>query len=78
VIALFAFLKTIFYFFYLLDSSYLFIDENKITPEVREYLHSNRVSILPYEEIFTFVETLHLENKKLWYDSNTLNGAVFR
>lgn len=60
------------------DMAYLFIDREKVPPAVEQYLSDNKIVLLPYEDILPFLRDLSAPNKKIWYDANTLNMAVYK
>jgi Xaa-Pro aminopeptidase len=59
------------------ESTYLFIDSNKISSEVKKYFETNNISVRPYDDILPFIGD-YSKSHKIWYDSNTLNAAVWK
>jgi Xaa-Pro aminopeptidase len=59
-----------------LDETFLFIEEKKITPEVRAYLDDANVKVCPYEAIYEFVTHL-ASNEKVLLDVQKVNYAIY-
>lgn len=67
----------IFHFRYAIDMAYLFIDREKIPDEVETYLTERKIVLSPYQDILPFLRELSI-TKKVWYDANTLNMAIYK
>jgi Xaa-Pro aminopeptidase len=59
------------------DSGYIFIDEEKMTPELFSYFEKNNIKVLPYDSIFTFLSQL-TSGCKIAVDKQKTNYALYR
>nr|ATB19836.1 metallopeptidase M24 family protein [Juniperus oxycedrus] len=59
-----------------LDSTTLFIDPSKITPEVIVHLRKSNVTVKSYESLLLEVERLANCGSKLWLDTSCTNVAI--
>ena len=57
------------------DQLYYYIDDVKLTEEVKNYLNEAGVTIRPYESYKDDLGTFH--NMKIWADLNQLNSAAY-
>uniref|UniRef100_A0A7S1T924 PPIase cyclophilin-type domain-containing protein n=1 Tax=Compsopogon caeruleus TaxID=31354 RepID=A0A7S1T924_9RHOD len=55
----------------------LFIDEDKVSDQVRTVLESSRVSVLPYDDIFTAIAELAKRESRFWMDPSTCTYALY-
>ncbi|NMA75390.1 MAG: aminopeptidase P family protein [Bacteroidales bacterium] len=60
-----------------LEQVFLFIDPSKITPQVQDYLQLNHIEVIPYNEIFTFLEK---ENSfsSILTEKQTINYTLYQ
>ncbi|XP_074583171.1 aminopeptidase P2 [Curcuma longa] len=68
----------VFYAYLLVDlsSAKLFIDNSKITKEVKDHLSKSGVDLRPYEAILPEIERLAGNGSKLWLDPSSINAAI--
>ncbi len=61
------------------DEAYLFIDKDKIEPDIEAHLTRAGVTILPYDEAIPFVSAYSIEDggKRIWMDSKNTNSAIY-
>ena len=59
------------------ERAYLFVDEDKINPEVKAFLNENGIKIKEYDDIFNFVESLE-SNKSVILDKSRINRWLFK
>ena len=64
------------------DTAVLFVDDNKVTNEVRDHLTKAGVEIKPYNDAISYVQTLSgnqdiLKGNKIWVDLKTVNFAIY-
>ena len=59
-----------------LDEVYLFVDESKLTDEIKTELGKENTIIKPYDEVYEFVKTLE-ENEVVLIDPSKVNYAVY-
>ncbi|KAK2976059.1 hypothetical protein RJ640_024787 [Escallonia rubra] len=59
-----------------IDAAKLFIDDSKVTPEVRNYLKDAGIELRPYESILYEVESLAAQGAHLWLDGSSVNAAI--
>ncbi|RAL52500.1 hypothetical protein DM860_007357 [Cuscuta australis] len=59
-----------------IDGAKLFIDDSKITPEVRGYLNSAGIELRAYESIISEIESLAEKGANLWLDKSSVNAAI--
>lgn len=60
-----------------LDKSYLFIDEDKIDYEVKEYLSKNNVELMKYDSIFDFMNEIKGTNT-VYLDPSRTNVNIYQ
>lgn len=53
----------------------LFINSNKLTPEILKYLDDNNIIVMPYEDIYKI--SSKLENKTILIDYNLINYNIY-
>ena len=59
------------------DKAYLYVDNTKITREVRDYLRDNKVEIRDYEDIVEDIKNID-DNSKLLLDKSKVNRSIYR
>lgn len=59
-----------------MEEAYLFIDERKVTEEVRTTLSNNQVQIKPYDDILAEVGNLE-NNKRILLDPSRINVRIY-
>ena len=59
-----------------LDEVYLFVDENKLTDEIKAELNKGNTIIKPYFEIYEFVKSIN-EDEKVLLDKSKINFAIY-
>mmetsp|Transcript_2766 Transcript_2766/g.3846 ORF Transcript_2766/g.3846 Transcript_2766/m.3846 type:complete len:622 (+) Transcript_2766:63-1928(+) len=59
------------------ESCILFINSEKITNEVNEYLKDAGVTNEPYENVISFIEQMVSDKKSVWTDPSKVNAAVY-
>ncbi|XP_015875200.2 aminopeptidase P2 [Ziziphus jujuba] len=59
-----------------LDKAELFIDNSKVTTEVRAHLESAGIELKPYDSILREVESLASQGAQLWLDTSSVNAAI--
>ncbi|NLZ73678.1 MAG: aminopeptidase P family protein [Bacteroidales bacterium] len=60
-----------------LEQVFLFIDPSKITTQVQEYLNQNKIKVIPYDEIFSFIEKEKTFSSIL-IEKQTTNYALYK
>ena len=58
------------------DEAYLFIDEEKINPDVRKFLEDANVHVYPYEEIVEKVKEFN-KNTKVFIEKEKINRFIY-
>lgn len=71
-------LNPLFYSYLLItaDRHYLFIDEEKVSPEIAEDIAAAKVELRPYAEAFSELKA-HSARLRLWVDPNIASRAIF-
>jgi Xaa-Pro aminopeptidase len=71
-------LNPLFYSYLLItaDRHYLFIDEEKVSPEIAEDIAAANVELRPYADAFSELKA-HSARLRLWVDPNTASRAIF-
>eukprot|EP01038_Epipyxis_sp_PR26KG_P007198 gene7198-9823_t len=64
------------------DAAYLFIDDNKVSSDIKDVLLNDNVHIRSYEDIQNFVKNAANQNEKeefnkIWFDGKTVNLALY-
>ncbi|CAH9145144.1 unnamed protein product [Cuscuta epithymum] len=59
-----------------IDGAQLFVDDSKITPEVRDYLNNAGINLRAYESIIPEIESLAEKGVNLWMDTSSVNAAI--
>ena len=60
-----------------MDEAYLFVDISKLDDEVLEYLNTNDIKVLQYENIFSYMRTL-LPQSAIYLDPDKTNVKVYK
>ncbi|XP_010546700.1 PREDICTED: probable Xaa-Pro aminopeptidase P [Tarenaya hassleriana] len=58
------------------DRAKLFVDNSKVTTEVRDHLEKAGVELRPYDSVLSEIESLAQLRAQLWMDPSTLNIAI--
>ncbi len=59
-----------------MTNCYLYIDQTKVSKEVKQYFHDNKIELMPYE---SFIQTLEQQSHQvLWIDTNKANYRIFQ
>ena len=62
-----------------IDTVTLFVDIDKVSPAIKEYLDNNNILIKPYDNIQTnLIELANKTSDKIYMDCRTLNYAIYR
>lgn len=59
------------------EKAYLFVDREKINPEVKEFLNENGIEIKEYDEIYNFVKDIE-KDKTIILDKSRINRWLFK
>lgn len=59
-----------------LDGAQLFVDDSKVTSDVKNYLKNAGVSLCPYDFVLSAIESLAARGVKLWLDPSCINAAI--
>ncbi|MFS7986651.1 putative hydrolase [Helianthus anomalus] len=59
-----------------LDSTKLFVDSSKVTPEVMDHLKKAGVELRAYDSILSEIERLAARGGHLWLDTSSINAAI--
>ncbi|ESW19042.1 hypothetical protein PHAVU_006G091700 [Phaseolus vulgaris] len=54
----------------------LFVDDSKVTEEVRDHLKKANIQIRPYNSIISEIERLAAQGAPLWLDTSSVNVAI--
>ena len=60
-----------------MDKAYLFVDKEKIDPEVESFLNENGVEVHEYEEVIQYVKAIDKESK-VYVDKNRINRWLYK
>ena len=60
-----------------LDSATLYINDIKVTPDVKKHLSDSRVNVSSYDGIFAALKSLSKKGK-IWIDGKTANYSVYK
>jgi Xaa-Pro aminopeptidase len=60
-----------------LDTATLYINDIKVTPDVKKHLSDSRVNVSSYDGIFTALKSLSKQGK-IWIDGKTANYSIYK
>lgn len=60
-----------------MDKAYLFVDKEKIDPEVESFLNESGVEVHEYEEVIQYVKAIDKESK-VYVDKNRINRWLYK